>query len=414
MPDSPEVIVVAAKENPRDCAALLAAGCRTVLNSSLPRGSFLKVLDAIVAERRELAVAGPPVREVLAEPQLSDFVSDSPVLQAFMKKVHRVVQSDASLLILGETGVGKERLARAIHAGGPRARGPFVTVNCGALPESLLESELFGHEEGAFTGAARARRGLFELAHRGTVFLDEVGELPLHSQVNLLRVLQEHRIQRLGSETTLAVDVRVMAASNRDIDAEVESGRFRKDLYYRLNVMTLTVPPLRKRREDIPALVRTYLEYLRPEVGRGVTRIADNALAALIKYDWPGNVRELANVIERAMLLCNGEQIELDDLPPLVSGAEAPRNTGEWAQIVARTDVPQNWLNIPMGELRDMIVSDFERAYLTAQLRNTNGHVGKTAKRVGTGPRVLYEKMKKYGLRKEDFRRKRGTKGSEQ
>lgn len=413
MPDSPVVIVITATEHPRDCAALLAAGCRTVLDSSLPRSSFREVLDAVVAERRELAVAGPPVREVLAEPQLSDFVSDSPVLQAFMKKVLRIVQSDASLLILGETGVGKERLARAIHADGPRARGPFIAVNCGALPETLLESELFGHEEGAFTGAARARRGLFELAHRGTVFLDEVGELPLHSQVNLLRVLQEHKIQRLGSETELAVDVRVMAASNRDIDAEVESGRFRKDLYYRLNVMTLTVPPLRERKEDIPTLIRTYLEYLRPEVGRPVTRIADDALAALSKYDWPGNVRELANVIERAMLLCDGERIELDDLPPPISGAEVQRDMGAWSQTAAGTGIPENWLNISMGKLRDMIVSDFERAYLTAQLRCTSGQVGKTAKRAGTGPRVLYEKMKKYGLRKEDFRRKRGAKGSE-
>ncbi|MFO7897747.1 MAG: sigma-54 dependent transcriptional regulator [Planctomycetota bacterium] len=400
--DSPEVIVVSEAHDPEVEGELLAAGCRAVLSADLRVDSLADVIEALVAERRERAASGLLAREPLAEPRLTDFVSESPAMAAFMRTARRVVPSDISLLILGETGVGKERLAMAIHAEGPRTEGPFVAVNCGALPETLLESELFGHEEGAFTGATRDRRGMFELAHRGTVFLDEIGDMPRHLQVKLLRVLQEHTIRRLGSEKTIAIDVRVMAASNRDIEADVEAGRFRKDLYYRLGVVTLAIPPLRARREDIPALVDSYLAYLQTQVGRDVTGITDEALEALTRYAWPGNVRELINIVERAMLLCEDDTIALNDLP------HAIRRLGpsvvEADDLPGVAALPADWLTRPIEHGRQQVIAGFERAYLQTVLREEEGRVGRTAKRAGIQPRSLYDKMKKYGLRKEDFK----------
>ncbi len=267
LPDSPGIVVMSAEEDPEERAQFLAAGCDAVLYSGLSHESLQAVVNTILAKRSELQQKTLATIRTLAQPRLTDFVSTSTAMQTFMRVVNRVVKADIPLLVLGETGVGKERLARAIHAEGPRSSGPFITVNCGALPETLLESELFGHEKGAFTGAERSRRGWFELAHRGTIFLDEIGELANHLQVKLLSVLQEHEIQRIGSEKSFKVDVRVMAATNRDLEEEIESGYFRKDLYYRLSVMTLKIPPLRDRLEDIPVLVESYINYLRPRIG---------------------------------------------------------------------------------------------------------------------------------------------------
>ena len=248
LPDAPAVVVLSEQENAEERARLLALGCDAVLNSRLPPETLSKTLLAILHRRRVRAVENLSQRPVPTQPRLVDFVSHSPAMQAFMSVVLRVADSDASLLIQGETGVGKELLARAIHAESARASGPFIAVNCGALPETLLESELFGHEQGAFTGATRGRRGCFELAHRGTIFLDEITEMPVHLQVKLLRVLQEYEIQPVGAERSIKVSVRVMAATNRAIEDEVRQGRFRRDLYYRLSVVSLTIPPLRERR----------------------------------------------------------------------------------------------------------------------------------------------------------------------
>ena len=281
LPESPGIVVMSAKEDPDERAQFLAAGCDAVLYSGLSNVRLQDVLDTILTKRSEFQLKTLATLRTLAQPRLTDFVSTSPAMQTFMRVVNRVVKTDIPLLLLGETGVGKERLARAIHAEGPRTAGPFITVNCGALPETLLESELFGHEEGAFTGAVRSRRGWFELAHRGTIFLDEIGELANHLQVKLLNVLQEHEIQRIGSEKSFKVDVRVMAATNRDLEEAIESGYFRKDLYYRLSVMTLEIPPLKNRIEDIPVLVESYINYLRPRIGCEVFEITDEAQEAL-------------------------------------------------------------------------------------------------------------------------------------
>jgi DNA-binding NtrC family response regulator len=400
--DGPAVVAVSDTESASERAALIAAGCEAVLFAGLDEPALAGALEAILDQRRA-ALARDLARRPLAEPRLSDFVSESLTMQAFMEMVHRVVPGETALLILGETGVGKERLARAVHAEGPRALGPFVAVNCGALPEALLESELFGHEEGAFTGATRTRRGAFELAHGGTIFLDEVGDMPAHLQVKLLRVLQDHEVRRVGAERPFVVDVRVMAASNRDLEADAEAGRFRRDLFYRLSVVSLTVPPLRERVEDIPTLAQSYVEYHRPRVGRDVRGIRDEAVEALRHYGWPGNVRELMNVVERAMLLCRGEAITAADLPASIRDC-GPRSRPGPAVPRDADEVPPEWLDRPLRQLRGTMVADLERAYLAAMLRATQGKVGEAARRAGIDVRSLYEKMRQYGLAKEDFK----------
>ena len=407
LPDSPDVVVLCEEENPRQRAELLAAGCLSVLFTGLPNKMLEEAILAILERCQQTAQESLLPVDVAPQPQLSDFISASPAMETFMSVVHRVVASDATLLVMGETGVGKERLARAIHAESPRSAGPFISVNCGALSETLLESELFGHEEGAFTGASRARRGYFELAHNGTVFLDEIGEMPKHLQVKLLTVLQTREVQRVGAEMPVSVDVRIVAATNRDLHEEVEAGTFRRDLFYRLSVVTLTIPPLRERREDIPLFVERTLEHFRGEIPSQITGISSSAMQALCKYDWPGNVRELMNVMERAMLLAEGQEICVTDLPVNISGL-TPAATPAFPTPEAVEDetlhVPKQWLDLPLREARAKLLAEFERAYLAELLTATGGKIGKTAQRAGIQSRSLYDKMKNFGLSKEDYR----------
>jgi DNA-binding NtrC family response regulator len=315
LPDAPEILLLTEREDAEERASYLAMGCAAVLPQSLSAAKIRGVIESLqerVRARRPKVV--DRVRSI-GPPRLSDFVSNSRMMREFMSVVERVASSSTTLLLHGETGVGKERLAHAIHNSGPRSSGPFVAVNCAALTESLLESELFGHEEGAFTGAVRTRRGSFELADKGTLFLDEIGEMPLHLQVKLLRALQEREIQRVGGEKVIHVDVRVMAATNRDLAVNVEEGVFRRDLYYRLSVIALQIPPLRERREDIPELIDGYINLFRSQIPHQAFKVSPEAFDALVQHDWPGNVRELINVIERALLLSPHDEIRLTDLP---------------------------------------------------------------------------------------------------
>jgi DNA-binding NtrC family response regulator len=359
---------------------------------------------ALVERRREEATNRLRADRPEEHYSLNDFVSESPSMQIFLDLARRVVRADTSLLILGETGVGKERLARAVHEEGPRSRGPFMAINCGALPESLLESELFGHEEGAFTGATRSRKGYFELAHRGTIFLDEVAEMPLHLQVKLLRVLDEHRIHRVGGENAIDVNVRVMAATNRDLDAEVAANRFRVDLYYRLAVVSLEIPPLRERREDIAQLVESYLEHFRTQTGRTVLGFEERAMQAMLAYDWPGNVRELVNTVERAVLLARGESLTIGDLPARVAGVASASPSSPSNTVQAWDSLPEGLLDRGLADARRTVVAEFEARYLTALLRASGGRIGETAKLAGINQRSLYDLMKKHGLTKEQFK----------
>ncbi len=402
--DRPEVVVVA-KDDPEANARLTSRGAMAIISSELPGEILRNTLAVLVTRRREDARRALSVDQL--EPvRLEEFDCRSAAMNEFLELADRVADSDASLLIQGETGVGKEYFARAIHAAG-KPYAPFVVIDCSAVPESLLESELFGHVQGAFTGATHMRRGQFELAHGGTVLLDEIGELPLHLQTKLLRVLQERTIQPVGSETAIAIDVRVMAATNRDLREEVRAHRFRADLYYRLVVVTLNVPSLRSRRADIPAIARQYVMKSQSRLKRGPTEITDDAMTCLTQYDWPGNVRELVNVIERAVLLARDGRIGPEELPAEVRGfAETALVTGPLGVTVGDASL----FDVPWITARDRLVTEFERRYFETALKSSGGRVGEAAARAGISPRALYSKMKEIGLHKEDF--KRSSRGS--
>ena len=405
LPDFPRLIVVSDRDSPKEHGELIASGCDSVIYAGLKRTRLRSALKTVLERRRSLLKKTLATVRPIAQPHLDDFISKSPSMKSFLKTVYRIAPSNASVLLLGETGVGKERLARAIHAESPRSEGPFIAVNCGALPETLLESELFGHERGAFTGAAQARRGWFELAHSGTIFLDEIGEMPLHLQVSLLRVLQDKEIQRLGSEKSLKVDVRIMAASNRDLRAEVKAKKFRDDLFYRLSVITLTVPPLRERRDDIPQLVVNYMDHLRPLKSEKYD-ITDEALALFCMYSWPGNVRELMNILERAMLICDDNTITPVVLPAdMIDRNPLQPSPTPYEKINLELDVtPEEWFQMPLSDARRKVIDKFEATYLAELLKQNGGRIKNAAQCAGIQSRSLFDKMKRLGLRKEDFR----------
>lgn len=303
-------------------------------------------------------------------------------MNAVFDRVKKAAPIDSVVLVLGESGTGKELVARAIHQSGPRCQGPFVKVNCGALPKDLVEGELFGHEKGAFTGAVKDKRGRFELADGGTIFLDEVGDLPLDAQVKLLRVLQEKEFERLGGEKTLHVDVRVIAATNRELKEMVAEGLFRQDLYYRLEVIPITLPPLRKRKSDVPNLVEHFLHKKSAELGITPKPITDTAMAMLKAYHWPGNVRELENLIERLLVLSDGDEIGVADLP-----FDEPAPLAEHPAIL---DGESMLLNARLDRLeRDLIVQALEQA---------EGVKTRAAEILGVKTSALYYKLDKYGL----------------
>ncbi|MBI5527879.1 MAG: sigma-54-dependent Fis family transcriptional regulator [Deltaproteobacteria bacterium] len=299
---------------------------------------------------------------------------------AAMKKVFETVEtvafSTSSVLIGGESGTGKELVARALHFRSPRRDGPFVPVNCAAITETLLESELFGHLRGAFTGATQNKRGLFEAADHGTIFLDEISEVPQSIQVKLLRVLQEGELRRVGSSDTMRVDVRVVAATNRDLAAAVSGGAFREDLYYRLNVINVALPPLRDRRDDIPVLVHHFLRRFSGKMQKKVVSVDDRAMRALSAYGWPGNIRELENVVERAVVLCKGDSVTPGDLPAQITEPGAERHSRAAA-------IPES---APAGKYRDAkaaAMARFERAYFRGLLERTGGQIGEAARLAG-------------------------------
>ncbi len=309
-------------------------------------------------------------------------VAASAAMIDLLELVERTAAFKTTALLTGESGTGKEVLARAIHSQSPRRAEPFIAVNCGAIPEPLLESELFGHAKGAFTGANRARRGLFPEADGGSLFLDEIAELPQALQVKLLRVLQEEEVRPVGESKSVSIDVRVIAATSRDLDTEIAEGRFREDLFYRLNVMHLQIPALRERREDIPLLCDHFLAHFRDSLGKRVRSIADDALDRLIHYDWPGNVRELQNVIERSVILADTDRIRLEDLPSNI--VEAPSG-GDAAG--------SRFFAMKPARRR------FEIDLIRRALKETDGNRTHAAKLLEISHRALLYKLKEYGIR---------------
>lgn len=316
-------------------------------------------------------------------------VGEDPAMLRVFKLIDKVASTDTSVLVLGESGTGKELIARALHEKSDRANRKLVPINCGAIPENLLESELFGHVKGAFTGANASRVGRFEMADRGTIFLDEIGEMSLHLQVKLLRVLQEQSFEPVGGTRTVNVDVRVIAATNKNLEKEVAEGRFREDLYYRLNVVELNLPSLRQRRSDIPRLIRFFNERMAVKKKRAIAGIDDAALERLMNYAWPGNVRELENVVERLTVFCMDEMVELDDLPEKIIARNAP--IGEFS-----LNLPEEGL-----DLRAMLNSLEERLIRQA-LERTKWNKNQAASLLQMNRTTLVEKLKKRGMSKPE------------
>lgn len=336
-------------------------------------------------DHRRLQLENLSLREQLAVNLGFDkIIGTSPVMQKLFSTLQKVMRSDANILLLGDTGTGKELVARTIHAHSFRQERPFIAVDCAALPENLLESELFGHEKGAFTGANQTTRGLLELAHTGTLFLDEIGELPLALQAKLLRALQERELRRLGSEKIISVDIRVIAATGRDLRAEIAARNFREDLYYRLNVVTLHLPALRERREDIALLANHFLgsfsqQYHRPEMS-----LAPEVVELFLTYDWPGNVRELQNVIQHVVLMSEGSSIDLPDLPDYLRGEDRQE--------------------LSFQSMREKQSVAVEKTFLVELLRRHRGNISEAAAEARMTRKMIYRLAKKFAIDLEKFR----------
>jgi len=333
---------------------------------------------------------------------LPGIIGTSAAMQDVYRLTRQVARSRASVLLLGETGTGKELIAHAIHELSRRRNRPFVRVNCGALSESLLESELFGHVRGAFTGAIDNRTGRFEAAHTGTIFLDEINSTTIHLQVKLLRALQEREFERVGDTATVRVDTRVIAASNRDLLEEAAAGRFREDLYYRLNVVPIYLPPLRQRREDIPELVAHFLDLYNEQNDRYVVHIEPRALAALQEYDWPGNVRELQNYVERAVVMASGDELSYELLPAAVTKGRPTRTLGSPLDFDALAEqlvhVGLDAVAHEADDVHSRIVDRVEREVIAQVLGECGGVQIKAASRLGINRNTLHKKLKQYGL----------------
>jgi two-component system response regulator AtoC len=340
-------------------------------------------------ERERLRKENLALKETIARRySFGSIVAQSDLFKAIFETVKRLSQFNTTTLITGESGTGKELFARAIHENSPRRGKPFVAINCGAIPENLMESELFGHKRGAFTDASRDKKGLFEEAHGGTLFLDEVGELPLHLQVKLLRTLQERAIRRVGDEDLIPIDVRVISATLRDLDADVKKGRFREDLLYRLNVVSIHLPPLRERKEDIPLLIEHFMQKHSKRLGIPAKKVSPEVMKVLVDYEWRGNARELENCIERTLVLSVDDQIDVETLPEQVL---APQKVGV-VNKVATSTTDQGNLSIKQRS-RDLEVDLISRA-----LRQTHGNRTHAAKILEISHRALLYKLKEYGL----------------
>ncbi|MFA6864703.1 MAG: sigma-54 dependent transcriptional regulator [Sphaerochaetaceae bacterium] len=326
------------------------------------------LLDENIKIKEELAA-------LKAKNRYGKMIGTSNKIKDLMDTIAQVSSSKASVLVTGESGVGKELVADAIHQLSPRRTGPFIKVHCAALTESLLESELFGHEKGAFTGAIAAKKGRFELADGGTIFLDEIGEINLSTQIKILRVLQEHQFERVGGEKTINVDVRVVTATNKNLQEEIEKGNFREDLFYRLNVVQLTVPPLRERKEDIPLLMTAFLEQINNENGRDIKGFTDAAKHSMLSYDWPGNIRELRNCVEAAVVLSRNDLIEVGDLP---------------LQVRKLSENPSITVDIGTS------LADTEKQLILETLAAVNGNKTKAAEILKIGRKTLHRKIEEY------------------
>ncbi|MBI2392502.1 MAG: sigma-54-dependent Fis family transcriptional regulator [Deltaproteobacteria bacterium] len=398
-----ECVIMTAYSRVEDAVAAVRAGAYDFLTKPFPSFDAVAITVAKAAERRRLIAKTRSLEEQLDRGSPgglgAEIIGQSAAMRRIFRLVEGVASASSTVLILGESGTGKELVARAIHRRSARATRQFVAVNCSSIPDTLIESELFGHVKGAFTSANTSRAGLFEIADKGTLFLDEVGDLSLAAQVKLLRALQEGEIKRVGANDVRTVDVRVIAATNVDLAQKIDAGRFREDLFYRLNVIAIELPPLRDRRDDIPLLAQHFLRKFARKSGKEVRRLGAESLAALTAYGWPGNVRQLENAIERAVVLARGDDLMPDDLPVDVVGtgrangaAGAVVGVGDAIDVVARV-----LGDVPYAEAKRRIIRDFDRAYAQHLLERSNGNVSEAARLAGLDRSNFRRVLRKHG-----------------
>lgn len=374
------ILIMTAYSNVENAVEAIKAGAYDYLPKPLEFDEFRLTLDRAL-DHAGLRQENQMLREQLGKAfDTVGIIGTSAPMRKVLETLAMVAPSEATVLIYGESGTGKEQFAKAIHANGQHKKGPFVAVNCAALSENLLESELFGHEKGAFTGADRRREGLFAQANKGTIFLDEIGEISPAMQVKLLRVIQEREFQRVGGDQKVRVDVRIIAATNKDLQEEVKAGRFRQDLFFRLNVVTLTIPPLRDRMEDVPLLAAFFLERFAARNNKAVKGFTPGSMNRMMRYSWPGNVRELENAVERSIVLLVGEYVTERELPPSVAGDS--------------TDEPASGLRALSG----LSLEDAEKIVIAETMKDCGGNKTEAAKRLGVTRKTLLAKMTRYGM----------------
>jgi len=392
------VVMITAVENQETALEAVRQGAYDFFNKPFELAEIRVVVRRAVEKRQLLRQISSLESRLLDRLSFDRIIGRSDSMQEVYDLIGRVVSNDVTVLVTGESGTGKELVAQAIHYHSARRSKPFMSVNCAAIPETLLESELFGHERGAFTGAVGMKPGKFEAAEGGTIFLDEVGDMPLSLQSKLLRVLQEREIVRVGATKPVKVDLRVIAATNQKLEAMVAERSFREDLYFRLNVLPIHIPPLRRRRADIPMLVAHFIGMYNPRLNRGMQGVEDDALAALERYDWPGNVRELENVIQRAMVMSTGSMITLEHLPAHVRSAKAADSTLSSEGVPGVDNAMLDDLSVPLQEKVERFAEQIEVRLIKAALQKANFHRQATADLLGISRKSLHNKMVRYEL----------------
>ena len=391
-PSRPEVVMMTAFGTISSAVEAMRLGAFDYLSKPFDNEALLLTVDRAL-ERRRLSREVEALRtELETRYGFSEIIGLSPQMQEVFRMMAKVARVDATVLITGESGTGKELVARAIHRRSARCSGPFVSVNCSAIPDTLVESEFFGSERGAFTDARESRAGRFETAHLGSLFLDEIGDLALDAQAKLLRALQERQITRLGGTRSRPIDVRVIAATNRNLEQAVSRGEFREDLYWRINVVNINLPPLRDRKEDLPLLIDHFLDHFNKELGLTVKTIGRDARALLLAYDWPGNVRELENTLCRAMILCECTTLSPQDLPPRIRGES------EATESLPGGDQGQVRLSDAVSQMTERV----ERTLIVSRLAQLRGNRTATAQSLGVSRKTLFNKMRQYGLTHEE------------
>ncbi len=389
-----EFIVMTAFSSTADAIHSMKMGAYDYITKPFKLEDIKVTIDRAMQQLMQKKGRGNESEKPEKEIEVKEIIGNSQPIRKIFDMIKRVAGTNANILITGESGTGKELVARAIHFNSHRRENPFVTVNCGAIPSELMESELFGHMKGSFTGSIRDKEGLFKLAHEGTLFLDEVSELNLQLQVKLLRAIQERKIMPVGGSGEINVNVRILAATNRDLKHEVNAQNFREDLFYRLNVIQIQMPALRQRREDIPLLVNHFVKRSCRELGREVLRVSEAAMMLLANYDYPGNVRELSNIIERAVALESSDQIRPQSLPPaMLESVEK-----ETAEPISRRELTGDRIDADNGASLDTILEQHERRYIEAALKKTGGVKTEAAKELGISFRSLRYRLQKLGM----------------